>query len=129
MGIWKSNSEIRLFKRMLYAFSFTTLTCMLCGIDAMNGVMSTTFNIVIVLLSELVMLCWIGLTFPDARIRRNRVVIHSVARICSAIGLIFVIFASIGSAHFLYKFVYLASLPYLLIGVLSWVLLYLYKDS
>lgn len=129
MGTWKSNSELQLFKRMLYAFSFTTLTCMLCGIDAMNGVMSTTFNIVIVLLSELVMLCWIGLTFPDARIRRNRVVIHSVARICSAIGLIFVIFASIGSAHFLYKFVYLASLPYLLIGVLSWVLLYLYKDS
>jgi len=129
MGIWKSNSELQLFKRMLYAFSFTTLTCMLCGIDAMNGVMSTTFSIIIVLLSELVVLCWIGLAFPDARIRRNRVVIHSVARICSAIGLIFVIFASIGPAHFLYKFVYLASLPYLLIGVLSWVLLYLYKDS
>ena len=129
MGIWKSNSELQLFKRMLYAFSFTTLTCMLCGIDAMNGVMSTTFSIIIVLLSELVVLCWIGLAFPDARIRRNRVVIHSVARICSTIGLIFVIFASIGPAHFLYKFVYLASLPYLLIGVLSWVLLYLYKDS
>ena len=129
MGIWKSNSELQLFKRMLYAFSFTTLTCILCGIDAMNGLMSTTFSIIIVLLSELVMLCWIGLAFPDARIRRNRVVIHSVARICSAIGLIFVIFASIGPAHFLYKFVYLASLPYLLIGVLSWVLLYLYKDS
>ena len=129
MGIWKSNSELQLFKRMLYAFSFTTLTCMLCGIDAMNGVMSTTFSIIIVLLSELVVLCWIGLAFPDARIRRNRVVIHSVARICSAIGLIFVIFASIGPAHFLYKFVYLASIPYLLIGVLSWALLYLYKDS
>ncbi len=129
MGIWKSNSELQLFKRMLYAFSFTTLTCMLCGIDAMNGVMSTTFNIVIVLLSEVIMLCWIGLAIPDARIRRNRVAINSVARICSAIGLIFVIFASIGPAHFLYKFVYLASIPYLLIGVLSWVLLYLYKDS
>ena len=129
MGIWKSNSELQLFKRMLYAFSFTTLTCMLCGIDAMNGVMSTTFSIIIVLLSELVMLCWIGLAFPDARIRRNRVVIHSVARICSAIGLIFVIFASIGPANFLYKFVYLASIPYLLIGVLSWGLLYLYKDN
>ena len=129
MGIWKSNSELQLFKRMLYAFSFTTLTCMLCGIDAMNGVMSTTFSIIIVLLSELVVLCWIGLAFPDARIRRNRVVIHSVARICSAIGLIFVIFASIGPAHFLYKFVYLASIPYLLIGVLSWVLLYLYRNN
>ena len=129
MGIWKSNSELQLFKRMLYAFSFTTLTCILCGIDAMNGLMSTTFNIIIVLLSELVMLCWIGLAFPDARIRRNRVVIHSVARICSAIGLIFVIFASIGPAHFLYKFVYLASIPYLLIGVLSWVLLYLYRNN
>jgi len=128
MGIWKSNSEIRLFKRMLYAFSFTTLTCMLCGIDAMNG-MSTTFNIVIALLSEVIMLCWIGLAFPDARIRRNRVIINSVARICSTIGLIFVIFATIGSAHFLYKFVYLASIPYLLIGVISWALLYLYKDS
>ena len=129
MGIWKSNSELQLFKRMLYAFSFTTLACMLCGIDAMNGLMSTTFSIIIVLLSELVMLCWIGSTFPDARIRRNRVVIHSVARICSAIGLIFVIFASIGPAHFLYKFVYLASIPYLLIGVLSWVLLYLYRNN
>ena len=128
MGIWKSNSELQLFKRMLYAFSFTTLTCMLCGIDAMNG-MSTTFNIVIALLSEVIMLCWIGLAFPDARIRRNRVIINSVARICSTIGLIFVIFASIGSAHFLYKFVYLASMPYLLVGALSWVLLYLYRDS
>ena len=128
MGIWKSNSELQLFKRMLYAFSFTTLTCILCGIDAMNG-MSTTFNIVIALLSEVIMLCWIGLAFPDARIRRNRVIINSVARICSTIGLIFVVFATIGSAHFLYKFVYLASIPYLLIGVLSWVLLYLYKDS
>ena len=128
MGIWKSNSEIRLFKRMLYAFSFTTLTCMLCGIDAMNG-MSTTFNIVIALLSEVIMLCWIGLAIPDARIRRNRVIINSVARICSTIGLIFVIFASIGSAQFLYKFVYLASMPYLLVGALSWVLLYLYRDS
>lgn len=128
MGIWKSNSEIRLFKRMLYAFSFTTLTCMLCGIDAMNG-MSTTFNIVIALLSEVIMLCWIGLAIPDARIRRNRVIINSVARICSTIGLIFVIFATIGSTHFLYKFVYLASIPYLLIGVISWTLLYLYKDS
>ena len=38
-------------------------------------------------------------------------------------------FATIGSAHFLYKFVYLASMPYLLVGALSWVLLYLYKDS
>ena len=128
MGIWKSNSEIRLFKRMLYAFSFTTLTCILCGIDAMNG-MSTTFNIVIALLSEVIMLCWIGLAFPDARIRRNRVIINSVARICSTIGLIFVIFATIESAHFLYKFVYLASMPYLLVGALSWVLLYLYRDS
>jgi hypothetical protein len=101
---------------------------MLCGIDAMNG-MSTTFNIVIALLSEVIMLCWIGLAIPDARIRRNRVIINSVARICSTIGLIFVIFASIGSAHFLYKFVYLASMPYLLVGALSWVLLYLYRDS
>ncbi len=129
MNAWKSNSELRLFKRMLYAFSFMMLSCMICGVDAMSGVMPTSFNIVIVLLGDLAMLLWIFLVFPDARISRNRIIINAIARITGAIGIIIIIFASISPSHFFQKFIYLAALPYLLVSVLSWCLLYLYRKT
>lgn len=129
MNAWKSNSELRLFKRMLYAFSFMMLSCMICGVDAMSGVMPTSFNIVIVLLGDLAMLLWIFLVFPDARIDRNRIIINAIARITGAIGIIIIIFASISPSHFFQKFIYLAALPYLLVSVLSWCLLYLYRKT
>ncbi|MBR2158050.1 hypothetical protein IJ913_01255 [bacterium] len=129
MSAWKSNSELRLFKRMLYAFSFMMLSCMICGVDAMSGVMPTSFNIVIVLLGDLAMLLWIFLVFPDARIDRNRIIINAIARITGAIGIIIIIFASISPSHFFQKFIYLAALPYLLVSVLSWCLLYLYRKA
>lgn len=129
MNAWKSNSELRLFKRMLYAFSFMMLSCMICGVDAMSGVMPTSFNIVIVLLGDLAMLLWIFLVFPDARISRNRIIINAIARITGAIGIIIIIFASISPSHFFQKFIYLAALPYLLVSVLSWCLLYLYRKA
>ncbi len=129
MNAWKSNSELRLFKRMLYAFSFMMLSCMICGVDAMSGVMPTSFNIVIVLLGDLAMLLWIFLVFPDARIDRNRIIINAIARITGAIGIIIIIFASISPSHFFQKFIYLAALPYLLVSVLSWCLLYLYRKA
>ena len=129
MSAWKSNSELRLFKRMLYAFSFMMLSCMICGVDAMSGVMPTSFNIVIVLLGDLAMLLWIFLVFPDARIDRNRIIINAIARITGAIGIIIIIFASISPSHFFQKFIYLAALPYLLVSVLSWCLLYLYRTA
>ncbi len=129
MNAWKSNSELRLFKRMLYAFSFMMLSCMICGVDAMSGVMPTSFNIVIVLLGDLAMLLWIFLVFPDARINRNRIIINAIARITGAIGIIIIIFASISPSHFFQKFIYLAALPYLLVSVLSWCLLYLYRKA
>ena len=129
MNAWKSNSELRLFKRMLYAFSFMMLSCMICGVDAMSGVMPTSFNIVIVLLGDLAMLLWILLVFPDARIDRNRIIINAIARITGAIGIIIIIFASISPSHFFQKFIYLAALPYLLVSVLSWCLLYLYRKA
>lgn len=129
MNAWKSNSELRLFKRMLYAFSFMMLSCMICGVDAMSGVMPTSFNVVIVLLGDLAMLLWIFLVFPDARISRNRIIINAIARITGAIGIIIIIFASISPSHFFQKFIYLAALPYLLVSVLSWCLLYLYRKA
>lgn len=129
MNAWKSNSELRLFKRMLYAFSFMMLSCMICGVDAMSGVMPTSFNVVIILLGDLAMLLWIFLVFPDARIDRNRIIINAIARITGAIGIIIIIFASISPSHFFQKFIYLAALPYLLVSVLSWCLLYLYKKA
>ena len=129
MNAWKSNSELRLFKRMLYAFSFMMLSCMICGVDAMSGVMPTSFNVVIILLGDLAMLLWIFLVFPDARISRNRIIINAIARITGAIGIIIIIFASISPSHFFQKFIYLAALPYLLVSVLSWCLLYLYRKA
>ncbi len=129
MNAWKSNSELRLFKRMLYAFSFMMLSCMICGVDAMSGVMPTSFNVVIILLGDLAMLLWIFLVFPDARIDRNRIIINAIARITGAIGIIIIIFASISPSHFFQKFIYLAALPYLLVSVLSWCLLYLYRKA
>gem|GEM_PF-5849550 len=129
MSAWKSNSELRLFKRMLYAFSFMMLSCMICGVDAMSGVMPTSFNVVIILLGDLAMLLWIFLVFPDARIDRNRIIINAIARITGAIGIIIIIFASISPSHFFQKFIYLAALPYLLVSVLSWCLLYLYRKA
>lgn len=129
MSAWKSNSELRLFKRMLYAFSFMMLSCMICGMDAMSGVMPTSFNVVIILLGDLAMLLWIFLVFPDARIDRNRIIINAIARITGAIGIIIIIFASISPSHFFQKFIYLAALPYLLVSVLSWCLLYLYRKA
>lgn len=129
MNAWKSNSELRLFKRMLYAFSFMMLSCMICGVDAMSGVMPTSFNVVIILLGDLAMLLWIFLVFPDARINRNRIIINAIARITGAIGIIIIIFASISPSHFFQKFIYLAALPYLLVSVLSWCLLYLYRKA
>lgn len=129
MNAWKSNSELRLFKRMLYAFSFMMLSCMICGMDAMSGVMPTSFNVVIILLGDLAMLLWIFLVFPDARIDRNRIIINAIARITGAIGIIIIIFASISPSHFFQKFIYLAALPYLLVSVLSWCLLYLYRKA
>lgn len=129
MNAWKSNSELRLFKRMLYAFSFMMLSCMICGVDAMSGVMPTSFNVVIILLGDLAMLLWIFLVFPDARIDRNRIIINAIARITGAIGIIIIIFASISPSHFFQKFIYLAALPYLLVSVLSWCLLYLYRKT
>ena len=129
MNAWKSNSELRLFKRMLYAFSFMMLSCMICGMDAMSGVMPTSFNVVLILLGDLAMLLWIFLVFPDARIDRNRIIINAIARITGAIGIIIIIFASISPSHFFQKFIYLAALPYLLVSVLSWCLLYLYRKA
>lgn len=129
MSAWKSNSELRLFKRMLYAFSFMMLSCMICGVDAMSGVMPTSFNVVLILLGDLAMLLWIFLVFPDARIDRNRIIINAIARITGAIGIIIIIFASISPSHFFQKFIYLAALPYLLVSVLSWCLLYLYRKA
>ena len=129
MNAWKSNSELRLFKRMLYAFSFMMLSCMICGVDAMSGVMPTSFNVVLILLGDLAMLLWIFLVFPDARINRNRIIINAIARITGAIGIIIIIFASISPSHFFQKFIYLAALPYLLVSVLSWCLLYLYRKA
>jgi len=129
MNAWKSNSELRLFKRMLYAFSFMMLSCMICGVDAMSGVMPTSFNVVLILLGDLAMLLWIFLVFPDARIDRNRIIINAIARITGAIGIIIIIFASISPSHFFQKFIYLAALPYLLVSVLSWCLLYLYRKT
>ncbi len=129
MNAWKSNSELRLFKRMLYAFSFMMLSCMICGVDAMSGVMPTSFNVVLILLGDLAMLLWIFLVFPDARIDRNRIIINAIARITGAIGIIIIIFASISPSHFFQKFIYLAALPYLLVSVLSWCLLYLYRKA
>ena len=129
MNAWKSNSELRLFKRMLYAFSFMMLSCMICGVDAMSGVMPTSFNVVIILLGDLAMLLWIFLVFPDARIDRNRIIINAIARITGAIGIIIIIFASISPSHFFQKFICLAALPYLLVSVLSWCLLYLYRKA
>ena len=129
MNAWKSNSELRLFKRMLYAFSFMMLSCMICGVDAMSGVMPTSFNVVLILLGDLAMLLWIFLVFPDARINRNRIIINAIARITGAIGIIIIIFASISPSHFFQKFIYLAALPYLLVSVLSWCLLYLYRKT
>ena len=129
MNAWKSNSELRLFKRMLYAFSFMMLSCMICGVDAMSGVMPTSFNVVIILLGDLAMLLWIFFVFPDARINRNRIIINAIARITGAIGIIIIIFASISPSHFFQKFIYLAALPYLLVSVLSWCLLYLYRKA
>lgn len=129
MNAWKSNSELRLFKRMLYAFSFMMLSCMICGVDAMSGVMPVSFNVAIVLLGDLAMLLWILLVFPDAKISRNRLIINAIARITGAIGIIIIIFASISPSHFFQKFIYLAALPYLLVSVLSWCLLYLYRKA
>ena len=129
MNAWKSNSELRLFKRMLYAFSFMMLSCMICGVVAMSGVMPTSFNVVLILLGDLAMLLWLFLVFPDARIDRNRIIINAIARITGAIGIIIIIFASISPSHFFQKFIYLAALPYLLVSVLSWCLLYLYRKA
>jgi len=105
------------------------LSCMICGVDAMSGVMPTSFNVVIILLGDLAMLLWIFLVFPDARIDRNRIIINAIARITGAIGIIIIIFASISPSHFFQKFIYLAALPYLLVSVLSWCLLYLYRKA
>ena len=129
MRTLRSKSELQLFKQMLYAFSFTTLSCMICGAEVMSGVMSTTFNVIIVLLGELVMLGWIFQSFPNAKMSRNRITFNSVARICGAIGLIFALFAMLVGSNCFQKFIFLASLPYLLVSGVSWLLLYLYRNN
>jgi len=129
MNAWKSNSELRLFKRMLYAFSFSTLSCIICGIDAMKGIMPVPLCVVLALLCVLLMLIWIFLAFPEAKNKRNTSVIQSVAKICTTIGIVFIVFTTIGVNDLLEieKFVYLAALPYMLIGILSWVIVYINK--
>jgi len=128
MKSWTYKNELRLYKRMLYAFSFTTFSSMLCGIDALLGNLSITFNVLLVILGDIIMISWIFLAFPGSQIRSHLFTINSVARICSAIGLFFLVFAMIGQAHLLRWFLYLAALPYLIVGGISWII-YFYKKA
>lgn len=122
MKNWYFKDEIRVFKRMLYAFSFTTLTAMLCGVDAVEGLMSPTFNMLIVLFSEIMMISWIFMSFPRSSSKRSMPTINAVARICTMIGVIFILFAWIGQAHLLRRFIFLAGLPYIVVGGTAWVI-------
>ena len=129
MKNWYFKDELRVFKRMLYAFSFTTLSCVLCGIDALGGSMSLTFNMLIAILSEILMISWIFLSFPSPTSRRSMTTINAVARICTTIGLIFLFFAWISHAHVLRGFVFLASLPYIIVGGTAWAILFLKRKQ